>query len=167
MDLVRSALYNSVINERTTDDTTVDSFIAEALPRIERALVARYGLEHGTEATAEAAAYAVEHWPQLVAMGNPVGYLYRVGSSNALRALKVSDRTGLLVAEPRTTDQVFDIDLQRALLKLKPEERVAIMLTHAHGHSYAEAAELLDVPTTTIANNLSRGLNRLRTILEP
>ncbi len=44
--------------------------------------------------------------------------------------------------------------------------RVAIILVHGHGHTYASAAELLDVPVTTITNHINRGLARLRTLLE-
>ncbi|MGH1490332.1 MAG: RNA polymerase sigma factor [Acidimicrobiales bacterium] len=51
-------------------------------------------------------------------------------------------------------------------MDLKPDQRVAIVMVHGHGHSYAEAAEVLGVPITTVSNHLNRGLGRLRQYLE-
>jgi len=135
-------------------------------PRLERALVARYGVDDGREATSESIAYAVEHWDRLSTMTNPAGYLFRVGQSYGSRLSSRWRRSRLLVEHPATSDSLFDADLQAALMKLKPNERVAIVLVHSHGHSYAEVAEVLDVPTTTVSNHLNRGLSRLRKLLE-
>ena len=56
-----------------------ESFFAGAEPRLRRAFVAAYGFERGREATAEALAWAWEHWSELQAKDNPVGYIYRIG----------------------------------------------------------------------------------------
>jgi len=95
-----------------------------------------------------------------------VGYLYRVGQTAGSRLSNRWSRIGALVEDPRTTDAVLDVDLQQALLALKADERVSIVLVHAHGHSYAEAADILDFPITTLTNHLHRGLTRLRIIVE-
>lgn len=94
--------------------------MADARPRLERALVAYFGINDGLDAA----------------------------------------------SEPRTTQAVVDVDLQRALLKLQAPERVAGVLVHAHGLTYSEAAGVLDMPVTTVTNHLSRGRKRLRRILE-
>lgn len=99
-------------------------------------------------------------------MKNPVGYLYRVGETSGRRRARRWHRIGLLVSEPVTIDVPADLDLQRALLKLSDAQRVAVVLVHGHGHSYAEVADVLDVPVTTVTNHLHRGLDRLRSILE-
>jgi len=144
----------------------LDEFMADARLRLERALVARFGVDDGVEAAQDAVLYAMENWDRIAAMANPVGYLYRVGQTAGRRRAQRWDRLGLLVADPVTTDGPVDVDLQRALLQLRPEQRVAIVLVHGHGHSYAEAGAVLDVPTTTVTNHLHRGLSRLRSILE-
>ncbi len=131
-----------------------------------KALVARFGVDDGLEAADETAAYAVEHWGRLSTMVNPAGYLFRVGQTYGGRSRRRWQKTELLADVSAEAVDVFDVDLQRALMKLKPSERITVVLVHGHGHSYGEVAELLDVPTTTIANNLSRGLARLRQILE-
>lgn len=149
-------------------DVSFDQFIARARPALERALVARFGVHDGMDAAAEALAYAVREWERVSAMDNPAGYLYRVGVSSTTRrqrrqrrhdALLTADSVGVLA-------QPIDVDLQRALLRLKPEQRVAVVLVHGNGHTYAEVAALLDVPVTTVTNHIHRGLARLRTLLE-
>ncbi len=152
----------------TATDMTDDlaRFLGDAQARLERALVARFGIDDGLEAASDALAYAVENWDRVAAMENPVGYLYRVGETSGRRRTRRWQRIGLLVREPITSDGPADVDLQRALLGLSDAQRVAVVLVHGHGHSYAEAAKVLDVPVTSVTNHLHRGLTRLRSILE-
>jgi RNA polymerase sigma-70 factor (ECF subfamily) len=63
-------------------------FAGTARSRLRTVLVAHYGTEIGADATAEALAYAWQHWPRVGAMDNPVGYLYRVGQSAAQAELR-------------------------------------------------------------------------------
>ena len=56
--------------------------------------------------------------------------------------------------------------LHDALQCLTDDQRVAVLLVHAHGYSYAEAAGILEIPVTTLRNNIHRGMNRLRRQLE-
>ena len=142
------------------------AFLADARCRLERALVARFGVEDGLDAAAEALAFATEHWDRLEPMDNPIGYLYRVGRTRGERLARRWRRTGLLAVEPVTDDAVVDVDLQRALTRLRSEQRVAIVLVHAHGYSYREAAEIVGVPVTSITNHLNRGMTRLRRMME-
>ena len=142
------------------------AFLADARPRLERALVARFGVDDGLEAAAEAFVFATENWDRLRAMANPVGYLYRVGQSRGMRLRGRWRQTGLLIHEPVTTDTIVDLDLQRALMRLRPEQRIAIVLIHSHGYSYREAAEVLEIPVTTITNHVNRGMTRLRRIMK-
>ena len=58
------------------------AFMAEAEPRLRRALGARFGVQLGGDATLEAMVYGWKHWDRVREMDNPVGYLYRVGSSS-------------------------------------------------------------------------------------
>lgn len=166
MDLIRIGLSSVMLAREMDSSTGVDEFVLRVRPRLERALVARFGVDDGLEATDEAIAYAVAHWGRLAEMANPAGYLFRVGQSYGSRLRRRSQRRELLVDQPASSSAPIDMDLQRALIKLKPEQRVAVVLVHGHGHSYSEVAEILDVPTTTVANHLNRGLARLRRILE-
>ena len=60
-----------------------DEFARGHGPDLRRVLVARFGLEVGVEATADALAYAWERWDRVGPMANPTGYLVRVGQSAA------------------------------------------------------------------------------------
>jgi hypothetical protein len=50
--------------------------VEEVGPRLGRALAAAYGFEDGRDATAEALAYAWQHWQRLQHIANLPGYLF-------------------------------------------------------------------------------------------
>ena len=88
----------------TADDqrTAFTAFVGEVEPRLRRALVALRGRDADRDATAEALAWAWEHWDQVQAMDNPAGYLYRVGTSRSRekrRALLPVEGRPLVLAE--------------------------------------------------------------------
>ncbi len=43
---------------------------------------------------------------------------------------------------------------------------MAVLLVHAHGWSYAEVADVLDIRVSAVRNHVHRGLTKLRTHLE-
>lgn len=145
---------------------SLSEFLAGARDGLERALVARFGVDEGLEASAAAVEYAVRCWDRVRVMDNPAGYLYRVGETAGRRNSNRRRRQTSLMVESTVQDQVVDIDLQRALMRLKPIQRVAVVLVHAHGHSYVEASEIVGVSVSTFNNHLHRGLARLRQELE-
>lgn len=152
-----------------TDPTSFETYAADATIALRRALVARYGVELGVEATAEAVAWAWAHRDQLATMDNATGYLFRVGQTAVRRQTRRARRhVDLPVEERATDDQSVEPDpgLHHALAELSPDQRSAVVLVHAHGYPYAEAATLLDMPVSTLKNHLHRGLTRLRTTLE-
>jgi RNA polymerase sigma factor (sigma-70 family) len=134
-----------------------EQFVTLYEPRLRRALVTRFGTEEGRDATAEALAYAWEHWTTLETIDNPLGYLYRVGQS---RSRKRELRVVFLL--PETTEHDFEPKLPEALRKLSDHQRLAVVLVHAYGWRVTEVAELLGVKPNTIQNHLARGLRRLR-----
>jgi RNA polymerase sigma-70 factor, ECF subfamily len=70
------------------------------------------------------------------------------------------------VAEPAVTpDFPMQIDMQRALAKLTPEQRAVIVLVGLEQISYQEAAEVLGVPIGTVMSRLSRAREHLRSYL--
>ena len=88
-------------------------FVTDVEPRLRRALTATYGYERGREATAEALAYAWEHWDRVAGLANPAGYLYRVGQSRT-RHKKVPIVFGTSsfdepLAEPQLASAISDL----------------------------------------------------------
>ena len=141
-------------------DTPEDDFrlfVEESEPRLRRALVAAYGAEWGREATAEALAYAWEHWERLRQMDNLIGYLYRVGQSKGRRR---KERT--LFVRPDHAEPWYEPALAPALADLSEAQRTAVVLIHGFGWTMREVADCTGVKLTSVQNHLERGLKKLR-----
>jgi len=143
----------------TDNGDTYESFYREAEPRLRRALVAAFGPLVGREATADALAYGWEHWERIGRMHNPVGYLYRVGQTRAMRSR--SARTAGFPPPPNE-DHAYEPGLADAIEHLSPGQRQAVLLVYAWGYTYREVAELLGVAPSTVQKHLERGLAKLR-----
>jgi RNA polymerase sigma-70 factor (ECF subfamily) len=137
-------------------------FASGAEPRLRRVLVAWYGLDVGVEVTADAMALAWERWAEIEPMANPTGYLFRVAQSRSRRY-----RRRPVALPPVPSSELPDIDpkLPAALQRLTPQQRTAVLLVHAHGWTYAEAAAALECSVSTLRNHLDRGMRKLRTSL--
>src|SRR3954466_5439778 len=118
--------------------------VATLAPRVQRTLVARYGVNVGADAAAEAMAWAVENSDRLAGMANPAGYLYRVGQSAARRIRRV-DRGRVAFPQERASVEAPGLpgDVFAQLSRLRHEQRVAVLLVHGYRFTYAEVAELL------------------------
>ncbi len=137
------------------------AFVAEHEPRLRRAFVASYGSSRGREATAEALAFAWEHWGRLSDMHNAPGYLFRVGQSRTRRK-----RTGLTFAARDGHEPVFEPGLGPELKTLTARQRTAVVLVHGFSWTLREVAELTGTKVTTVQNHLERGLAKLRQTLQ-
>jgi len=143
-----------------------ETFVATDGPRLRRALVASYGVELGSDACADALAWAWEHWPRLATMTNPVGYLFRVGQS-ATRKQRRWRRTVVLPREPAADDAGEPSGhLDEALLALPERQRRVAILVHGYGYSYAEVAEMTGASVAGVRSDLHRAMTRLRNRLE-
>jgi DNA-directed RNA polymerase specialized sigma24 family protein len=140
-----------------------EHFVGEVEPRLRRTLVVTYGGEVGLEATADALAYAWEHWDRLASCPNPAGYLFRVGQTSARRQRRPS-----LTAWPPVPPEEpnFEPGLLPALIALSEQQRAVVMLVHGYGWSLREVAAMLDLSLSTVRNHLDRALSRLRHALE-
>jgi DNA-directed RNA polymerase specialized sigma24 family protein len=137
-------------------------FASDVEPRLRRALVAFYGIEVGSEATADALGLAWERWDEVEGMANPIGYLFRVGQSRSRRYRR---RAVVLPAVPDAELPEIDPRLPRALAALSNQQRAAVLLVHAHGWTLAETADALACGVSTVRNHLDRGMRRLRASL--
>lgn len=137
-----------------------EEFVAEVEPRLRAALIALYGTEEGRDATAEALAYAWEHWGRVIKTANPAGYLFRVAQSKLRRR-----RQPRVFAIPEVVDRAFEPKLNEALRELTDQQRVVVLLVHALDYSVADVADLLEIKPTTVRNHLERGLGHLRRAL--
>lgn len=141
-----------------------EAFLSRVEEPLRLALVASYGPDDGRAAAADALSWAWEHWDDVRSMSNPLGYLYRVGQSAARRH---RSRPIPIDARAFRDHGIPDIDagLVPALAELSLQQRTAVLLVHAFGWTFREAAAVLDVAPSTVQTHVERGLARLRTIL--
>lgn len=109
-------------------------------------------------------------------------WIYRIMHNEALSQLRkqsagiqtVAGEEALLILERIADDVTPEISLQRsqsaadlraALGKLDRRYQDVLVLRYLEGMSYEEISEVLELPPGTVANNISRGLKKLRTPL--
>jgi RNA polymerase sigma factor (sigma-70 family) len=143
-----------------------ERFAGEVEPRLRRALVAGFGAVIGREAAADALAWAWQNWDRVVGLESPVGYLYRVGRTFAVR----SEARDVPAAEPApaidSLDDSFEPGLSPAIARLSEAQRCAVVLVVGFGYTLREAAQVLGVTASTVHRDCERALTRLRSELE-
>jgi RNA polymerase sigma-70 factor (ECF subfamily) len=145
-------------------DREFTQFVERVEARLSYAFYAAYGPEVGNEVTADALAWAWEHWEKVAKMDNPAGYLYRVGQSKARRY----HRPSLLFPRTRSENHTpeFEPGLPAALEELTESQRQAVILVYALEWTEEEAARVLGKSRSTLRTHLERGLAHLRRSLE-
>jgi DNA-directed RNA polymerase specialized sigma24 family protein len=139
-----------------------EEFYVEVEPKLRRALVAALGPTRGREGTAEAMAYAWEHWERVEQMEFPVAYLFRVGQTR-------SRERNQPVVFPATVDvdvPWIEPGLPAALAALSEHQRVAVVLAHGYGYTHREVGELLGISPSSVQNHVERAMTKLQAALE-
>ena len=75
------------------------------------------------------------------------------------------EEAGMAVGEASVERHAETLSLAAALAQLPDEQREAVALVLVEGLSYAEAAEVLDVPVGTVTSRLARGRAALQRLL--
>ena len=149
-----------------TNEVSFKDFFGIAEPRLRHALVAAVGRERGRDATAEALAYGWEHWSDLRAMTNPVGYLCRVGRSRVrTRRHRIEFSTSAMhdVADAGLSRiPEFEPGLPDALAHLSERQRIAVFLVYGMDWTRQDVADLLGISVNSVGSHLDRGLAKLR-----
>lgn len=135
-------------------------FVRSVEPRLRLALGAAYGFDVAEDATAEALAFAWEHWDRVMAAANPVGYLFGVGRNRARRHLH--RRHPRLPAVQAADLPWVEPGLPAALARLSERQREVVMLLHCFEWTLAEVADVLGMAKGTVQVHERRGMARLR-----
>jgi len=118
----------------------------------------------------------VRAWRGIGALRDPGafgGWLKRVAVSAWLSearraAAPIDDDEGALLAaaDPAPSPQrvAGGIDLERALARLAPAERLCVVLAHGEGMTHAEIAEAAHLPLGTVKSHVLRGTEKLKRI---
>ena len=138
-------------------------FVASAEPRLRVALGSAFGFDVGEDATAEALAFAWEHWDRVLASDNPVGYLFAFGRNTVRRSLR---RRPPRLPEVRSVELPWiEPGLPKALGQLSERQREVVMLLHCFEWTFAEVAEVLGMSKGAVQVHDRRGIARLRRML--
>ena len=88
---------------------------------------------------------------------------------NQLKARKIAPSVEIdeemIAAHMPTVTSTDVMDLDRALLRLAPEQREVVLLVALEDMSYAEVSHSLGIPIGTVMSRLSRGREKLRKLM--
>jgi RNA polymerase sigma-70 factor (ECF subfamily) len=112
----------------------------------------------------------LEAWRKLIQYrgeGSFAGWLTRIAWSRFLMEAR-KRKPELLEDLPEQgveTSPDVKLDLESAMRRISANERAALTLCYALGHSNEEAAEILDMPLGTVKSHVLRGREKLRALL--
>jgi RNA polymerase sigma-70 factor (ECF subfamily) len=75
-------------------------------------------------------------------------------------------RTSVVVEEAIAQSELHEV-VQKAIVRLPPEYREAVVLRDLEGRSYEEISEILAIPPGTVRSRIHRGREQLRQLLTP
>lgn len=156
----------------TTSQPVFEDFFESERGRLLRALYLLTGNAQEAEEVLQEAFVAVwERWDRVGAMDDPTGYLYRTAlnrhRSGLRRTARAARRTigqaegGDLFAQADERDA-----LARALARLSPRRRQAIVLTELLGYGSADAGRAMGIADVTVRRLTQEARERLRRDLE-
>jgi RNA polymerase sigma-70 factor, ECF subfamily len=83
-----------------------------------------------------------------------------------IEASTITPESGDENPEEYTANRELGSEIDRAIARLRPEYRTAIVLCHIEGRPYEEIAEIMDVPLGTVKTYIHRARNDLKKQLE-
>lgn len=103
-------------------------------------------------------------------------WLHRIAYTTAIDHLRQRQRRPVTIDEPDSipdhrdvsdiaTGAAEQLDLATALAALTADQRVVLLLVDAQGVSHADAAEVLGIPSGTVASRIHRARIALRALL--
>ncbi|MEQ8840480.1 MAG: sigma-70 family RNA polymerase sigma factor [Acidimicrobiales bacterium] len=120
------------------------------------------------DATSEAMTRAYERWDDVGTYANPTGWVYRVGLNWALSRRRKLVREVFRADSPERGTPPVEVEpeLDAALAALPIDQRTVVVLRYLLDWSEFQTAAALDIAPGTVKSRLSRGLDRLTTLLE-
>jgi RNA polymerase sigma-70 factor, ECF subfamily len=167
--LPRTVISQSIMS--TAEVESLPSLLPGMLPRLWAFALRLCGNQHDAEDVLQRACVrGLERSHQLQPGTSPLSWMFSIVHStwiNELRARNVRSRSSMdwdddfleTVADPhmRTPEEILlNGEIIAAVERLPEAQRTVMLLVAVEGFSYAEAAEILEVPIGTIMSRLSR-----------
>jgi RNA polymerase sigma-70 factor (ECF subfamily) len=122
------------------------------------------------ESVDEALLRAWERWPEVSAMANPAGWVYRVAinfARNRVRRRVLERRRPPYGELPAPgADQIADPAVATAIAALPLDQRTIVVLRFHRDWSVEEVADALGIAAGTVKSRLHRALRRLEVQLQ-
>jgi RNA polymerase sigma factor (sigma-70 family) len=134
---------------------------------LHRFLVAAVGPHDGADCFQETVVSALRAYPGLRRAENLRGWLFTIAHRKVIDHARRRSRQAVPVAEPPEVghvdrDGAGDDDLWRAVRRLPPKQRSAVVQRYLLDRPYAEIADSLDCSEPAARQNVRAGLQRLR-----
>jgi len=91
-------------------------------------------------------------------------YLFGIARKRAAQWLREEPPPAVITAEPPARETGITGDLNMILMHMEPDQRGLLWLREVEGRTYAELAEIFDVPIGTVKSRLSSARNALRRV---
>ena len=157
-------------SERVEARARFDTFFEEEHERLYKALYFVTGNRQDAEELMQDAFLKLwERWDSIHEIGDPIGYLFRIGL-NAFRMRRrrtaMSLRKVIPVTEARDpfSDAEMRTDVRALLRQLTPRQRAALLLVDLLGYPSEQAARILRVRPSTVRALATKGRRALRTM---
>ena len=148
--------------------------IAVEIPRLRRYARALSGTDaDADDLVQETLTRALTHVDQWTNGENPRKWLFSILHNHYVDLLRRTSRrpahvsidAGDFVPSTLAADAGIRHDLDNGLQALSEDQRQVLLLVGLEGMSYAETADLLDIPIGTVMSRLARGRERLRVLM--
>jgi RNA polymerase sigma-70 factor (ECF subfamily) len=164
---------------RSGDRSALDALLRRHVDMVHAVCVRLAGNPaDGADATQEALLAIVRGLPRFDGRSSVRTWMYRVATNACLDELRrrarrpsvglpdaVLERVERADGPALDTAVVDRLSIDRALVELPEEFRVAVVLRDVAGFDYAQIAEVLDVPLGTVRSRIARGRDRLAELL--
>lgn len=107
--------------------------------------------------------YKLFSWIYRIAINDALNLLHRRGRQQPLEEVQVTEADGPDIVAAR---QELSGRIQRALMRLKLDQRTVIVLRHFGELSYRDMSVVLDIPEKTVKSRLFEARRRLSQLLD-
>jgi RNA polymerase sigma-70 factor (ECF subfamily) len=135
-------------------NSEIEALLRDARPWLYRLALAITGRsELAEDATQEALVRAAKSWQKLGSVQDPPAWLRTVVVRCAITSLQTA-KPGPPIEAAQQQDPTVAVAVQLTLARMCPSDRALLALVHFEELSYAEIAQILEIPVGTVASRL-------------